>query len=105
MRPSFTPENHRQEQRSQVPLFLEKKKKSVQDLTSKNKEDLDLFLSQKIPKETESTYILSGADYLRLYSFASLHAISLEVLQHYLSEKKIVVTSETEEQKAWKRFH
>lgn len=75
----------------QPPLFIEGIPKNPQDLTSKNIEDLDVFLAPKMVFAKENT--LSGSAYLRLFTFASSQGISDSILKEYLSRKNIIVSS------------
>ncbi|MFA6608703.1 MAG: hypothetical protein WCT07_02230 [Candidatus Paceibacterota bacterium] len=76
----------------QVPLFLESIPEKAEFLSPKNIEDIDIFLSQKLFYMVRDGKI-SGADYFRLFRFASENGISDEVLKKYLSEKDISINS------------
>lgn len=83
----------RKEESPQIPLFITGIPKTADLLTEENIADLTTFLSPKISLSSETSKILAGDKYLKLYSYASTHGISHEVLQRYLSIKGITVSS------------
>lgn len=76
-------------EQAQVPLFIENIPKHAADLSSKNIEDIDALLSNRLAMVKNSPDSLSGKDFFGISRFASQHGISDEVLKTYLEIKGI----------------
>ena len=94
------------EESLQIPLFITDIPKKADLLTEKNIADLTKLLSPMISMSTNNSRTLAGDKYLKLFSFASDHKISHEVLHKYLSIQGITISSNLPpEQPGYIRFN